>query len=339
MLAQFKRDRRPFEYTFGRPAQEVISAMDAANADVANQRPHRPLKLTTVGIEPVDIPVTVRDPLDRRLTHQLRCNIRISVSLDAFRRGIHVSRMCNDLASIASEALHDDLLAFTEDAARRIAETQGAESCFVQAKGVYTFMEPVEGWTPAKDKVSIEALPLLAETHFSALNGKSLHAGFQFSHITACPCVQGMVHTLRRLKGAGTTDLPPLTHSQRCKTTVLLRDVKRYPELASVLRVFDRCATRTQNTLPREYELALVHAAHVAAFFLEDVVRECGYQFHDSFRSLLEPTGEVSVSSVSEESIHSFNLHAEARVPCSSDLPGAAAAIEVAPRGAEVVQA
>jgi len=331
MLAQHKRNRPPFETTFGHSAGEVVAAMDAAAADVANQHPRRPLKLTTVGIEPVDIPVTVEDPLDRQLRHQLRCNIRISVSLDAFRRGIHVSRMCNDLAFTASEAVHHDLLAFTEDTARRIAKAQGAESCLVEARGVYTFMEPVDGWSPEKNKVSIEALPLIAETHIGA-RGKSLHVGFQFCHMTACPCVQGMVDTLRRLNGVGAADMPPLTHSQRCKTTVMLRQVKRYPELASVLDVFDRCAIRTQNTLPREYELALVHDAHVAASFLEDVVRECGYQFHASFGPLFEPSGAVSVSSVSEESIHSFDLHAEACVPCASNSAGATTAGELAPR-------
>jgi GTP cyclohydrolase-4 len=222
--------------------------------------------------------------------------------------------MGNVLAEVASAKTYRNLLEFTTTLAEQMAKSQGAASCHVKAEGVYTFVELVKGWKPAKDKQSIEAIPLLAETFCSETSPRIKSAGFRVSHMTACPCVQGALQTLLRLKNA-TTQVPLFTHSQRCETEILLHDVKQYFDLVKVLALVDECTTRTQNTLPREHELALVYSSHKKPSFLEDVVRCCATEFYRTFSALFNPGGLVKVSSTSMESIHSFDLHAEGKYP------------------------
>lgn len=317
MLATYKRDRQVFNEIFGISAATLIKTMDAAAADPANQQPEHSAKDTIVGVRREDIPVNIVDPLNDALTQQLRCNVRVSVSLDAMRRGIHVSRMSNVLADLSSRP-YDNLLEFTGRAAQRVAETQGATSCHIRAEGVYTFLEFVEGWDASKNKKSIEAVPLIAESFHTVDAAPKNVAGFKVSHITACPCVQSAIQTLLRLKGIDEKGIPLFTHSQRCETEILLKNLKCYLDFAAALRLADQCMTRTQNTLPREHELALVHGSHQTPSFLEDVVRCCANKFGQEFSNILDENGGVHVSSVSQESIHCFDLHAEAFVPASS---------------------
>lgn len=319
MLAEYKRQHQPFQETFGVSAIELIKGMDASLADIAKQVPKHRTKLGTVGLQRDDVPVIIADPLDDTLTHQLRCSVRISVSLDAMLRGIHVSRMSNALAEVCFEQCYPNLLAFTTNAADKIAMTQEASSCRVQAEGVYTFRELIEGWKPEKNKTSIEAIPLTADTFYSDSKPVLKSAGFRISHITACPCVQSALVTLMQLKDVESQGVPLLTHSQRCETEITLKDVIQYFDFPAALMLVDRCTTRTQNTLPREQELSLVHRSHSTPSFLEDVVRDCANEFTREFSSILNPGGGVHVSSVSQESIHCFNLHAEATVSCAID--------------------
>lgn len=335
MLAKYKREQPRFEEVFGVSPAKLIQEMDSAAADIANQAPQYDTELTTVGVHRNDIPVNIADPLDGALTHQLRCSVRVSVSLNAMRRGIHVSRMSNALADLSTQR-YSDLLDFTTIAAQKIAESQGASSCRVRADGVYTFLELVEGWQPSKNKTSIEALPLIAETFHSADIPARKSAGFKVSHITACPCVQSALLTLLRLKGIDDRGVPLFTHSQRCETQILLRNVTQYFDFATALRLTDKCTTRTQNTLPREHELALVHGSHKTPSFLEDVVRMCANEFHQTFGAILEATGSVHVSSASQESIHCFDLHAEATVPEHASASRESTAARFVPRVSEV---
>lgn len=311
MLARHTRERAAFPSMFGVSAVEMIREMDASAADVANQRPRHETMLERVGVQRHDIPVRIVDPLDSSLTQQLSCSVRVSVSLAASRRGIHVSRMCNDLSVVAAKPVHASLLAFTTELAKQVAQTQDATACQVHARGVYSFTEAIDGWTTAKDKVSIESIPLIAETDVSGCGATSLHAGLEISHITACPCVQGALNTVLRLTGKAGLDVPLMTHSQRCMTTIMLRNLTRQFDLAAALRVIDGCMVRTQNTLPREQELAMVHRAHATASFIEDIVRDCSHAMRTAFAEHLGSHGTVEVASISQESIHAYDLHAE----------------------------
>ena len=320
MLSEYTRKQDRFVDVFGVTPAQLIREMDNSAADVASQRPKYETKLAKVGVQRHSIPVDLLDPLDKTKTHQISCNIRISVSLEAMLRGIHVSRMGNAIAEVSSSQPFQDLLCFTTALADHIALSQGADSCQVGAEGVYTFIEQVKGWEPSKDKKSVEAIPLIAET--TSLGNGVYHntAGLRWPHMTACPCVQGAMNTLLSQKQTKIQG-PRFTHSQRCETEVRLVDIKKCFDFGEALGLIDQITARTLNTLPREYELALVHDSHNKPSFLEDVVRVCANKFYSTFAALFNPEGAVHVSSVSQESIHSFDLHAEAYVPCISETP------------------
>jgi GTP cyclohydrolase FolE2 len=108
---------------------------------------------------------------------------------------------------------------------------------------------------------------------------------------------------------AGFAHPPGFTHSQRCLTQVIARDLLRPVPLVRMLAALDAVLVRVCNTLPRDAELACVHRAHAAPQFIEDAVRAAATAVANlwprpgAFRS-------VAARARSLESIHEYDLTA-----------------------------
>ena len=311
LLPIHQRNRAGFNDTFELSAHETIEAMNQSGQDIASQQPEFKLPLKKMGVTRTGIPVQIVNPFDSNNFVQISCDVSMHVSVAEDRRGIHVSRLGDTLASHTT-----DYYQSLDEYAIRVAEStrkvQHSDHAVVQVSGQFAFLEPLYG---VKSKVSLESLLLSARAEASETCTK-LTSGITFNHITACPCVQ---ETFRHSHGPESDELmgeisrremPLLTHSQRCRTTVLIDGARQLPDVATLLDCIDSVVVRCQNTMPREYELLTVYKAHHKPQFLEDVLRELSV----AIAGLLHgnsPETRVRVTSISMESIHDFDLDGE----------------------------
>ena len=308
-VARHTRGRSTFAETFGRSHDEAIASMDRQGDDVPNQIPTSPILLQRIGITREAIPVTLVDPFDPEGRVQLACTVEAHASLDPQRRGIHISRLGDLLARLTAEVF-PSLQHYAAALCERICDAQGCDVAEVRASGVLSYLEDVVG---VKEKESIEHLKLGAfACRARGLTTRSSSIGF--NHITACPCVQQTFkHSLAEqnqelLDQIAERDIPLLTHSQRCQTVVTISGEEEHPvALVDLLGAIDQVVVRSQNTLPREFELLAVHRAHANPQFLEDALRDLLQTIHREIRAG-HATSTITIEATSMESIHDFDI-------------------------------
>ena len=310
-LPVHERSRAGFDETFELSAHETIDAMNVSGRDIASQQPDLKFPLKKMGVTRTGIPVQVANPFGGQDLVHLSCDVAMHVSLAGDRRGIHVSRLGDTLAGHTGD-IYQDLADYAVQVAETTRRVQHADHATVAASGLFAFLEPLNG---VKTKVSLESLQLSARAEASAGQTR-LTSGITFNHITACPCVQ---ETFRHSHGPeseeliaeiGRREMPLLTHSQRCRTSIFIEGAKALPTLGDLIDLIDSVVVRCQNTMPREYELLTVYKAHHKPQFLEDVLRELSA----ALTRLLAgnpPETRVRITSVSMESIHDFDLDGE----------------------------
>ncbi len=279
--------------------------MDASHDDVANQAPRHAIRIDRMGVHRQQIPVWIRSPFQPRESLRIDCSIVALADVAANRRGIHLSRIGNEIA-LAIGTLHDSLPAFAARLARKIAAAEQCASTEVTVSGVLTYLENVPG---SKRKQSLEHLRLTGKARLK--NGRlHLSTGLAFNHLTACPCVQQTYKHSMRSDRAARSQSPLLTHSQRCATEIAIDNVTGAFDLLQLLSCIDRTVVRCQNTLPRPQELLAVFRAHQNPQFLEDAMRDLSMAVCAAIGKT-QPDATVSVSSRSMESIHDFDILGE----------------------------
>lgn len=310
-LPSYKRHRSEFHETFERTALETITSMDEGGHDVANQQPTHPLTLRKMGVSRHSVPVMICDPLGSSEAIHMSCNVKIHVSLSSERRGIHVSRLGDNLASLTG-ILYESLQDYTDRVCKVAFMGQNSADAYVEVEGVFAYLEELNG---VKSKRSLESLVLTAASHF--VDGCLTHSnGIGFNHITACPCVQATYQQSHSenstgfLQGLADRRMPLLTHSQRCHTKITTQGMNTPLPVPTLLKCIDSVVVRCQNTMPRELELLTVYRAHKKPQFLEDVLRDLLESLHQELKG--QPEGaKVRIQSLSMESIHDFDLDGE----------------------------
>ena len=308
-LPRHQRARPTFLDLFERGESETITAMDLGGHDIPNQVPDAPLRLKRVGLTRSSIPVLIDDPFGSGACVQISCTVNMRVTLDGDRRGIHVSRI-GDLLARLSGKTYPSLQAYAGELNALLRPAQESQSAAVFVEGVFTYLESVHG---VKQKESLEHLDLFAACE--VIDGRAeSSSGVGFSHITACPCVQATYRNSfapPQSSAAGIHEKAPLlTHTQRCKTRILILDGPERLSLSELLGRIDDVVVRSQNTLPRELELLNVYRAHARPQFLEDAVRDLLVAVYRLVRDR-SPEATIQVKSVSMESIHDFDMEGE----------------------------
>jgi GTP cyclohydrolase-4 len=308
-LPSHQRSRRSFADTFERTHEQTIAAMDQGGHDIARQSPRTKLRVKCVGVKRRAIPILLADPFGGESTVHLSCSVDAMVGLGPDRRGIHTSRI-GDLLAKLTGTVHASLQAYAAQLNGLVRASQGSDSAHVSVQGVFSYLENVRG---VKEKRSVEHLELFADADFDH-GGASMSAGIGFGHITACPCVQETYRHSFGPNGNSPTPAqkqsPLLTHSQRCRTRLMICGVSEPPTVSELLACVDEIVVRSQNTLPREFELLNVHRAHAQPQFLEDVLRDLLPGIHRLVRKR-SAEGRILIKSASMESIHDFDLEGE----------------------------
>jgi GTP cyclohydrolase FolE2 len=311
-----------FERLMGADPALTLASMDAAGDDVANTSPTVAIRIGNVGMRRHDVVVSVRDPFDDRREGQAVCTVDLAASVPVTHRGLHLSRIGDELAKSAG-ARYADVVDYSATLARSIASRQYGEAA-VTVWARVPYVETLPARAGGEPKQSLEHLETMARTTVTARRSTT-NVAIRVRHMVACPCVQNTyLHALRVKNGGTSPDMPSgplLTHSQRCITTITLRRIAGAWPVSEALAALDGVLVRTRNTLSREHELVCVYRAHARPQFIEDALRSATVAV---LRALGPGTtvGGLSARARCLESIHEFDLRASLALG-----PGACAAL------------
>jgi GTP cyclohydrolase-4 len=274
--------------------------------DVPEESPAFPLPLKRVGISGKTVWVRLLENKGGRIPF----SARILVSLDAQRRGIHMSRIEQVISS-----LHDkefvSLPAYGRRLGSLVLKTQKAGSLSLELTGHLPYIQqaPVSG-LDSIDTVEV-CFELVLENNRSRETAKT-KVGAAVHHLTACPCTLSYNKVLFNRYN---DPWPQATHSQRSKTRLLVSppDERQLPSYQDLTGVLASVLHVSRDLLKRPDETELVLKAHRYPQFAEDSVREVARAAGERFYKILPPETRIQVHSLSLESIHIHD------VECSLD--------------------
>jgi GTP cyclohydrolase IV len=293
----------------------------APGTDVHAREPsHGRLRLRSVGLSSIRKPLVVQRP-DRMNT--LAVAFHVAVDLPSERKGSDLSRNAEILAEVVdrtvarpAESLES---ACSEISRELLARHPYATEASVEASAEYFLRRGI-----SEEKRSFEDYTLLAEARAvrSADGGIGLRRsiGAEAVGMTACPCAmetcrERLVAEYPGLSDPAFKDLPMITHNQRNRTRLVFElDGEVDVEVDAIIDAIEAAqSSPTYAILKRGDEGQVVLNAHRKPKFVEDVLRDLLYSLPVRFPQLPDSVA-VRASTVSEESIHKYNVEAEHRV-------------------------
>ncbi len=289
--------------------------------DVHAEAPaHGRLRLRSVGLSGIRKPLVVQRP-DRQNT--LAVTFRVAVDLPSDRKGSDLSRNAEILAEVVDTTVTrpvDSLESACSSIARELLVRHAyATEAYVEASAEYFLRKGI-----SEEKRSYEDYTLLAEAR--AVREPDGHVtlrrsvGAEAVGMTACPCAMETCRAKLLQEYPGLADpqfetLPMISHNQRNRTRLVfeLEDAVEIEVDRVIAAIEASQSSPTYAILKRGDEGQVVLDAHRHPKFVEDVVRDLLASIPDRFPELADATG-VRASTVSEESIHKYNVDAAHRL-------------------------
>jgi len=275
-------------------------------------------ELHKVGLYGIRKPLTVRRP-DRVVT--LTTNFDVAVDLPSSRKGSDLSRNAILLAEIVDEtavrpvpSLESACVAI----ARQLLERHPyARTASVEASAEYFLRRGI-----AEERSSFEDYTLLASARSVRADGDgtvtvSKSIGGEAVGMTACPCAmetarESLAGEFPLLRDPSLREMPMITHNQRNRTRLqfdLTEDLE--VEADRLIETIETAqSSPTFAILKRGDEARMVIQAHRHPKFVEDVLRDLVQRGATGFPALPDSVF-VRAQTVSEESIHKYNVVAE----------------------------
>ncbi len=289
--------------------------------DVHAMSPERGrLRLRSVGLSGIRKPLTVQR---RESTHTLAVTFHVAVDLPSERKGSDLSRNAEILAEVVDDTVTrpvESLESACSSIARELLVRHPyATEASVEASAEYFLRRGI-----SEEKRSFEDYTLIAEAYASRGPGGSVSLtraiGAEAVGMTACPCAMEtcrdrLTAEFPLLARPELKDLPMITHNQRNRTRLVL-DLPDATEVEAddlIAAIEAAQSSPTYAILKRGDEAEVVLAAHRHPKFVEDVLRDLLASLPDRYRALPDST-VVRASTVSEESIHKFNVEASHQV-------------------------
>jgi GTP cyclohydrolase IV len=278
------------------------------------------LKLRSVGVSGIRKPLVVQRP-DRQNT--LAVTFDVSVDLPSDRKGSDLSRNAEILAEIvdttAMRPVESLESACSTIAGELLARHTYATEASVEASAEYFLRRGV-----SEAKRSFEDYTLLAESRATREPSGAVTlrraVGAEAVGMTACPCAMEtcrdqLTREYPLLADRQFETLPMISHNQRNRTQLVFEF--EGPIEVEVDRVIDAIeaaqSSPTYAILKRGDEGQVVLDAHRRPRFVEDVLRDLLTSLPERFPGLPDAT-TVRASTVSEESIHKYNVEASHRL-------------------------
>ncbi|MDX1776841.1 MAG: GTP cyclohydrolase, FolE2/MptA family, partial [Desulfobulbales bacterium] len=173
--------------------------------DVPEEPPSFPIRITKVGISGKTVWVRLTDHGGGYLPFKAK----ILVDLDAKRRGIHMSRIEQEITSLHDRQFNS-LPEYGNLLSSRVLARQNARSLSLELTGQLPFIQQ----TPVTKINSIDSIEVSCKTVLEAKKtGKSLQTeiGIGMHHLTACPCT---ISYNEALFNRFNDSCPQATHSQ-----------------------------------------------------------------------------------------------------------------------------
>jgi len=289
--------------------------------DIHAMSPNRGhLRLRSVGISGIRKPLTVQR---REGTHTLAVEFHVAVDLPSERKGSDLSRNAEILAEVVDETVLRPVegleSACSAIARELLARHSYATEAYVQASAGYFLRKGI-----SESKRSFEDYTLIAEAQ--ATRGPDGHVtlaravGAEAVGMTACPCAMEtcrdrLVADFPLLADPSLKDLPMITHNQRNRTRLVFELVDDSEvEADEIIAAIEAAqSSPTYAILKRGDEAEVVVNAHRHPKFVEDVLRDLLASLPERFPGVSDAT-VVRATTVSEESIHKFNVEASHHV-------------------------
>jgi GTP cyclohydrolase IV len=278
------------------------------------------LTLRSVGVSGIRKPLSVQRG-DR--VHTLAATFTVAVDLPSGRKGSDLSRNAEVLAEIVDRTVERPVSSL-ESACSTIAREllvrhAYATEATVEASAEYFLRKGI-----SEEKRSFEDYLLLAEARATRADGKRVELqraiGAEAVGMTACPCAmetcrERLTQEYPLLSDASLASLPMISHNQRNRTRLVLEiDPETDVEVDELIAVIESAqSSPTYAILKRGDEGQVVLDAHRHPKFVEDVLRDLLAALPTAFPTL--PDSVIArASTLSEESIHKYNVEASHRI-------------------------
>lgn len=275
-------------------------------------------ELHKVGVSGIRKPLTVRRS-DRVVT--LTTDFEVAVDLPSTRKGSDLSRNAILLAEIVDETVVrpvPSLEAACVAIARALLERHPyAQTASVDARAEYFLRRGI-----VEERKSFEDYTLLGAARSQRTGSTGPVAvtqsiGAEAVGMTACPCAMetardALAQEFPQLRDGALQALPMITHNQRNRTRLVF-DLPEGAEVEADELIETIEASQSSPTyaiLKRGDEAQMVIRAHRHPKFVEDVLRDLLRRVASEYPKLPDST-YVRARTVSEESIHKYNVVAE----------------------------
>jgi GTP cyclohydrolase IV len=278
------------------------------------------LQLRSVGVSGIRKPLMVQRAGG---AHTLAVTFHVAVDLPSDRKGSDLSRNAEILAEIVDEtatrpveSLENACAAIAVALLERHAYATEAQ---VEASAEYFLRQGV-----SEARRSFEDYTLLAEAHASrdarGAVGVRRTVGAEAVGMTACPCAMEtcrdrLTQEFPLLSDPRLGGLPMISHNQRNRTRLVFElDGDAEVEADRVISAIEAAqSSPTYAILKRGDEAEVVLRAHRHPKFVEDVLRDLLASLPERFPGVADSV-HVRATTVSEESIHKYNVEASHRV-------------------------
>jgi GTP cyclohydrolase IV len=281
---------------------------------------HGRLDLRSVGVSGIRKPLVVER---EGASHALAVTFHVAVDLPSNRKGSDLSRNAEILAEIVDETANRPVGSLENACASIAAELLRrhayASEASVDASAEYFLRQGI-----SEEKRSFEDYTLLAEAHATRGAGGGISivraVGAEAVGMTACPCAMEtcrarLTEEFPELADPKLAGLPMISHNQRNRTRLVFElDGDAEVEADRLIAAIEAAqSSPTYAILKRGDEAEVVLRAHRHPKFVEDVLRDLLASLPERFPSLPD-TVSVRATTVSEESIHKYNVEASHRV-------------------------
>ncbi len=281
---------------------------------------HGRLKLRSVGVSGIRKPLVVQRG---GRTHTLAVTFHVAVDLPSGRKGSDLSRNAEILAEIVDETVTRPAESL-ESACSTIAEALLTRHTYASEASVDASAEYFLRKGISEEKRSFEDYTLLAEARAErgTNGGVTIRraVGAEAVGMTACPCAmetcrERLTTEYPLLANPAFQTLPMISHNQRNRTRLVFElDSAESVEVDEVIGAIEAAqSSPTFAILKRGDEAEVVLTAHRHPKFVEDVLRDLLASLPVRFPSVPDAVA-VRASTVSEESIHKYNVEASHRV-------------------------
>lgn len=284
--------------------------------DVQNRQSDMHYRLTKVGVTGVRKLIYVKRP-DSEFENPFVCTIDVFVDLPADQKGSHMSRNLEVIREIVNESTNGHVTGI-EDLASTICSMLLEKHEYASTANVSIEAEYFKGNVTPHGRNTTEIYKLIGKACAKRNGNIRKTLGVEAIGMTACPCAQeNVAQTLGCSK-----EWPVMTHNQRnvCTAVFTMGDDVQIEADDIIDLLNSSFSSPTFELLKRDDEAAVVINAHTNPRFVEDMVRIVLNKIMAKYPDLPDDV-EITVRSVSEESIHKHNAFAE-RTATVAELRG-----------------